>query len=296
MDILSLQRINNRATACETLLRLLRKCLHERGVHVRGKPRNRFHWRGKNGVSKYRRVIAIKRQIAGEKPVRHHTKRIDVGRGLLWTSQPLLGRLVTRSASARRDRVTRVALARAYLRGEAEVQHLHSAFVVHHHVLGLHIAVDHLPRMCVVESGSNLTENREFRLRRRLRVSPHPPLEARAARKVHHEVIVDRRSIHLQRARARDVRMVEVRDESVVGTYVIHLVRVAAHLRRQTLHGHAHAAHLIEALVDDAHAALAEHILHHVATRDHVAWSECPASDALLLRTHRRPVADGFIH
>ena len=63
--------------------------------------------------------------------------------------------------------------------------------------------------------------------------------------------------------------MVQITNDLVVGANLLHLVFVAAHLRRKPLHGHFHAAEIVETLIDNSHPTLAELTQHYVTPVDH---------------------------
>ena len=128
--------------------------------------------------------------------------------------------------------------------------------------------------MRVVEGCSDLPQDGEFHLHGHIRVMPHPALKVHAGHKIHDKIEVSGRFVLVQGTGPGDVLMVQVADDLVVGTNLLHLALVVAHLWRKPLHGHLHAAHQVETLIDDPHPAFSELTLHHVTLSNHVAPEE----------------------
>ena len=112
--------------------------------------------------------------------------------------------------------------------------------------------------MRIVKGRGDLPQYGKLRLRGRQGIALNPTPEVEAGREIHHEVVVARLFIFLKRARSSDVLVVQVADNLVIGADFLHLVFVAAHLRRKPLHCHFHAAELVETLIDNSHPAFAK--------------------------------------
>ena len=112
--------------------------------------------------------VASERPAAAQHLVEHDAEREDVAAGVDPPAAGLLGRhvgerphdLALDGAVAPAPRGRLVGLAREEA-GEAEVEHLHVPALVHHHVPGLHVAVDDAVVVGVGESLGHLLHDRE---------------------------------------------------------------------------------------------------------------------------------------
>ena len=124
----------------------------------------------------------MERFRSGEALVEHTAEREEVRPAVDLQAPGLLGRHVVRGAH---DEPGGREVGRRLQLGDAEVHHLHAARGVDHDVRGLHVPMDHLVRVRVVEGGGDLPQQADRLREIETAPGPEPRLERLALDQLH---------------------------------------------------------------------------------------------------------------
>ena len=157
-----------------------------------------------------------------------------------------------------------------------EVQHLHRAIRHDHDVPGLDVPVHDLLFVSIIQSGGDLPDDREEFIPCHAAVSVFPSDPAAEVIAIHalHDEIVVAVSIPFQRAVCGNIGVVEIVDQLEVFLDIFHFQRVMGEFRRKGFEGDFDPCHIIETLVNDAHAALPQFGKDFVAVHDQITGLE----------------------
>ena len=156
------------------------------GAHLDRQPRGaEVHGRRLLGEDLHQdagHALGLERFRSGEALVEHAAEREEVRPAVHLQAPGLLGRHVVRGAH---DQPGGCEVGRRLQLGDAEVHHLHAAPRVDHDVRGLHVPVDHLVRVRVVEGGGDLPQQADRLREVETAPGPEPRLERLALHQLH---------------------------------------------------------------------------------------------------------------